>query len=177
VCITKNYPVTVNDPALTEAMLPTLQRVAGEASVSWCPRSPARKTSRSSSAWCRAVLLCRRHAAGRGPGAGRTQPLAALLVDEAGLLLGVRTLAHLACDYHSHYVTVLRDGGSNIWVIDSWGADLGSCVRRINARAAFSLAIPMQLELAAGTAVLPGSNLTLGWFEQDGTPLPSVIPL
>src|SRR5678815_561053 len=29
VCITKNYPVTVNDPALTEAMVPTLTRVAG----------------------------------------------------------------------------------------------------------------------------------------------------
>ena len=29
VCITKNYPVTVNDPALTEAMVPTLSRVAG----------------------------------------------------------------------------------------------------------------------------------------------------
>ncbi|MCU0920514.1 MAG: amidohydrolase [Burkholderiaceae bacterium] len=29
VCIRKNYPVTVNDPALTEAMLPTLRRVAG----------------------------------------------------------------------------------------------------------------------------------------------------
>ena len=30
VCITKNYPVTVNDPALTEAMVPTLNRVAGD---------------------------------------------------------------------------------------------------------------------------------------------------
>ena len=29
VCITKNYPVTINDPVLTEAMVPTLQRVAG----------------------------------------------------------------------------------------------------------------------------------------------------
>ena len=29
VCIRKNYPVTVNDPALTEAMAPTLARVAG----------------------------------------------------------------------------------------------------------------------------------------------------
>ena len=30
VCITKNYPVTVNDPELTEAMAPTLRRVAGD---------------------------------------------------------------------------------------------------------------------------------------------------
>ena len=31
VYIDEGYPVTVNDPALTEAMLPTLQRVAGDA--------------------------------------------------------------------------------------------------------------------------------------------------
>ena len=35
VCIEKNYPVTVNHPT-----------------CSWCPRSPARKTSRTSSVWC-----------------------------------------------------------------------------------------------------------------------------
>lgn len=101
-----------------------------------------------------------------------------MLAEGVPMVIGVH-LRHgrAAQGVNSHYVTVLRDGASNIWVIDSWGADLGSCVRRINARAAFSLAIPMQLELAAGTAVLPGSNLTLGWFEQDGTPLPSVIPL
>ena len=38
VCINKNYPVTVNDPALTEAMLPTLQRVAGEHAVELVPK-------------------------------------------------------------------------------------------------------------------------------------------
>ena len=38
VCIEKNYPVTVNDPALTEAMLPTLQRVAGADKVQFIPK-------------------------------------------------------------------------------------------------------------------------------------------
>jgi amidohydrolase len=38
VCITKNYPVTINDPALTEAMLPTLQRVAGPGGLQLVPK-------------------------------------------------------------------------------------------------------------------------------------------
>src|SRR6185369_2746738 len=38
VCITKNYPVTVNDAELTEAMLPTLERVAGAAQVTLMPK-------------------------------------------------------------------------------------------------------------------------------------------
>ena len=38
-CIEKNYPVTVNDPALTEAMLPTLQRVAGADIVQFIPKA------------------------------------------------------------------------------------------------------------------------------------------
>ena len=38
VCIQKNYPVTVNDPALTEAMLPTLQRVAGPDRLQHVPK-------------------------------------------------------------------------------------------------------------------------------------------
>ena len=38
VCIRKNYPVTVNDPALTQAMLPTLRQVAGETQVQLVPK-------------------------------------------------------------------------------------------------------------------------------------------
>ena len=41
VCITKNYPVTVNDAELTEAMLPTLERVAGAAAECRHHGSPA----------------------------------------------------------------------------------------------------------------------------------------
>lgn len=78
---------------------------------------------------------------------------------------------------NSHYVTVLRDGGSNTWVIDSWGSELEACVRCIRARTAFSLSLPIQLELASGTAVLPGGNLTYGWYEQDGTTLTNVLSL
>ena len=41
VCIRKNYPVTVNDPQLTERMVPTLRRVAGpERLVLVPPRTP-----------------------------------------------------------------------------------------------------------------------------------------
>jgi len=38
VCIRKDYPVTVNDAQLTEAMLPTLERVAGAARVMMTPK-------------------------------------------------------------------------------------------------------------------------------------------
>ena len=38
VCITKRYPVTINDPALTAAMLPSLMRTAGEHMVHLVPK-------------------------------------------------------------------------------------------------------------------------------------------
>ena len=80
VCITKNYPVTVNDAELTEAMLPTLERVAGPAQVRADAQGhrlggllvlPARRS--------RPVLLRRRHAGDAGPGDRAAEPLAALL--------------------------------------------------------------------------------------------------
>jgi metal-dependent amidase/aminoacylase/carboxypeptidase family protein len=38
VCIRWDYPVTVNDPALTQTMLPTLQRVAGVGGLKPVPK-------------------------------------------------------------------------------------------------------------------------------------------
>jgi amidohydrolase len=100
VCITKNYPVTVNDPALTAAMLPTLQRVAGSDRVQLVPKVTG---SEDFSYFQRLV-----------PGlfffVGATRPEVdpaeapanhspRFHVDERALLLGVRSLAHLACDF------------------------------------------------------------------------------
>ncbi|HTP70938.1 MAG TPA: amidohydrolase [Burkholderiaceae bacterium] len=100
VCIEKNYPVTVNDPALTEAMLPTLQRVAGADKVQMVPKVTG---SEDFSYFQRLV-----------PGlfffVGATRPEVdpakapanhspRFHVDERALLLGVRSLAHLACDW------------------------------------------------------------------------------
>lgn len=78
---------------------------------------------------------------------------------------------------NSHDVSLVRDGNNNTWLVDSWGSETGSSVRGLPARVAFSFALPMQVELSSGTAVLPGRNLTLCWFEQDGAPLPNAITL
>jgi amidohydrolase len=100
VCIEKNYPVTVNDPALTAAMLPTLERVAGADKVQFVPKV----TGSEDFSYFQQLI----------PGlfffVGATRPdldpskapanhSPRFHVDERALLLGVRSLAHLTCDY------------------------------------------------------------------------------
>jgi len=100
VCITKNYPVTVNDPALTAAMAPTLERVAGPGKLQLVNKVTG---SEDFSYYQRLV-----------PGlfffVGATRPdlepakapanhSPRFHVDEGALPLGVRALVHLACDY------------------------------------------------------------------------------
>ena len=100
VCIEKNYPVTVNDPALTSAMLPTLQRVAGADKV----QLVAKVTGSEDFSYFQQLV----------PGlfffVGATRPEVdpakappnhspRFHVDERALLLGVRSLAHLVCDF------------------------------------------------------------------------------
>lgn len=99
VCITKNYPVTVNDPVLTEAMLPTLQRVAGEG-LQLVPKVTG---SEDFSFFQRVVpglfIFLGVTPAGADPRKAAPNHSPRFFVDESGLLLGVRALAHLACDY------------------------------------------------------------------------------
>ncbi|HEY2977927.1 MAG TPA: amidohydrolase [Burkholderiaceae bacterium] len=100
VCIEKNYPVTVNDPALTQAMVPTLQRVAGADKV----QLVAKVTGSEDFSYFQKLV----------PGlfffVGATRPEVdpakapanhspRFHVDERALLLGVRSLAHLAYDF------------------------------------------------------------------------------
>ena len=100
VCIEKNYPVTVNDPALTAAMLPTLERVAGPGQVQLVPKV----TGSEDFSYFQQLI----------PGlfffVGATRPEVdpakapanhspRFHVDERALLLGVRSLAHVACDW------------------------------------------------------------------------------
>ncbi len=101
VCIRKDYPVTVNDPALTEAMLPTLQRVAGAGQARpWCRRSPARRTSPSSSALVPGLFVFLGTAPdGQDPATAAPNHSPRFFVDERCLIIGVRALAHLACDF------------------------------------------------------------------------------
>lgn len=100
VCIEKNYPVTVNDPALTALMVPTLQRVAGTEHVQLVPKV----TGSEDFSYFQQLV----------PGlfffVGATRPeidpakapanhSPRFHVDERALLLGVRSLAHLVADY------------------------------------------------------------------------------
>jgi amidohydrolase len=100
VTITDGYPITYNDPALTQKMVPTLERVAGAKNVSvvnptlgaedfsfyqekvpglffWLGTRPANQTAEEA--------------------ASNHSPL--FYVDESGLELGVRAMSHVALDY------------------------------------------------------------------------------
>ena len=100
VCIDKNYPVTINDPALTEKMVPTMQRVAGEKGLMLVPKVTG---SEDFSFFQRVVpglfVFLGVTAPGTDPRKAAPNHSPRFHVDDSGLLLGVRTLAHLACDY------------------------------------------------------------------------------
>lgn len=100
VCIDRGYPVTDNDPALTEEVLPTLQRVAGAGNVELV----AKVTGAEDFSYFQKLV----------PGVfffvGVTDPKIdptkafsnhspKFQVDEDGLLLGLRALAGVACDW------------------------------------------------------------------------------
>jgi amidohydrolase len=98
VCITKNYPVTINDPALTAQMLPTLQRVAGAGTV----LLNNKVTGSEDFSFFQRVVPGLFFFVGVTP-EGVTEPAPnhspRFFADERGLRLGVRALANLACDY------------------------------------------------------------------------------
>ncbi len=100
VCITKNYPVTVNDAELTAQMLPTLERVAGKARVKLVPKV----TGSEDFAFYQHVVPGLFFFVGVTPpeqdpqtAASNHSPL--FYIDEAGLPLGVRALAQVAVDW------------------------------------------------------------------------------
>jgi amidohydrolase len=99
VCIAKNYPVTVNDPALTEAMLPTLARVAGDG-LRLVPKVTG---SEDFSYYQRLVpglfFFVGITPPGTDPEHAASNHSPRFFVDERGLLIGVRALAQLALDY------------------------------------------------------------------------------
>ncbi|HTT10771.1 MAG TPA: amidohydrolase [Burkholderiaceae bacterium] len=100
VCIRKNYPVTVNDPALTEAMTPTLRRVAGSDRSLLVPKVTG---SEDFSFFQRIVpgLFFFVGVTESGTEVDKAAPNHSprFRVDESGLLLGLRALAHVACDF------------------------------------------------------------------------------
>ena len=100
VCIRKDYPVTVNDAALTEAMLPTLERVAGASQVHLVPKVTG---SEDFSFFQHVVpglfFFVGVTPVGTDPKAAAPNHSPLFFVDESGLALGVRALANLACDF------------------------------------------------------------------------------
>jgi amidohydrolase len=100
VCIRKNYPVTVNDPKLTEAMVPTLERVAGAGQLYLVPKVMG---SEDFSFFQRVVpgLFIFVGVVPPGQELAKAAPNHSprFYVDERCLVLGVRALAHLSCDF------------------------------------------------------------------------------
>ena len=100
--ITRGYPITYNDPALTERMLPTLRRVAGEKNVLL---APATLGAEDFSFYQEKVPGLFFWLGTRPPHVSEHEAAAnhspRFYVDESGLLLGVRALASCACDYLS----------------------------------------------------------------------------
>ena len=104
VCITKNYPVTINDPALTHAMVPTLQRVAGPGRLELVNKVSG---SEDFSFFQRLVpglfFFVGVTPAGSDPAQAPSNHSPRFYVDEHALQLGVRALAHVASDYLAHH--------------------------------------------------------------------------
>ena len=102
VTITRGYPITYNDPALTEKMLPTLRRIAGEKNV--LP-TPATLGAEDFSFYQEKVpglffwLGTRPVDQSEQEAPSNHSPR--FYVDESGLLLGVKALASCAIDFLS----------------------------------------------------------------------------
>ena len=100
VSIEEGYPITYNDPAVTEQMAPTLRRVAGSANVEIIN---ATLGAEDFSFFQKAVpglfffLGTRPKNQTAEQAASNHSPL--FYVDESGLELGVRAIAHVAVDY------------------------------------------------------------------------------
>ena len=94
------YPVTFNDPTLTDRMIPTLTRVAGATNVSV---SPLITGAEDFSFFQRAVpglyIFLVSVSQGIAPETSPANHSPLYAVDEGVLPLGMRALANLASDY------------------------------------------------------------------------------
>lgn len=97
VTIDTGYPITYNDPALTEAMLPTIRRV-GEVSSAVASLG-AEDFSFFQKEIPGLFLWVGTRPEGDDPQTAPSNHSPLFYVDEAGLITGVRLLAHLAVDY------------------------------------------------------------------------------
>jgi amidohydrolase len=101
VTIDLGAPVTYNDPALTERMLPTLRRVASGAVVLNAAQTTAEDFSRYQQRIPGLFVFLGVTPPGTDPRTAAPNHSPRFFADEAALPVGVRTLAHLAVDYLS----------------------------------------------------------------------------
>jgi amidohydrolase len=94
-------PVTVNDPALTEQMLPTLRRVAGGQLFPVRPRTVAEDFAKFQQKVPGLFFYLGVNQKGADPAKVAENHSPYFFVDEGALPVGVRALAHLAVDYLS----------------------------------------------------------------------------
>ncbi len=98
--VERGYDVTINHPALTEAMVPTLERVAGRAQVFISPKlTGAEDFSRYQQRIPGLFVFLGITDPATPPGMVASNHSPRFRIEEEGLLLGVRALAHLAVDY------------------------------------------------------------------------------
>ena len=96
----RGYPVTVNDPRLTLWSLPTLTRVAGDLGVVHVPKTGGGEDfSYYQKEIPGAFYFIGITPKGQDAGAAPSNHSPLFLVDESGLMLGLRLLAHLVLDY------------------------------------------------------------------------------
>jgi amidohydrolase len=104
VCIQKNYPVTVNDPALTAAMLPTLQRVAGADRLLHVPKvTGAEDFSFYQQVVPGLFFFVGVTPPGVDPAKAHSNHSPRFFADERAFVVGVRALAQLTCDYFDQH--------------------------------------------------------------------------
>ena len=102
ITITTGYPITYNDPTLTEASLPTLRRVAGAESVRLVnPVLGAEDFSVFQKEVPGLFFWLGTRPASQTPDEAPSNHSPLFYVDESGLALGIRALAHAAVDYLS----------------------------------------------------------------------------
>ena len=98
--VRKNYPVTVNDPKLTAAMVPTLERIAGPGKAIHVPKVTG---AEDFSFFQRIVpgffFFIGVTSPDQDPAKAYANHSPKFRVDEAGLMVGVRALANVACDW------------------------------------------------------------------------------
>ena len=100
VSIAEGYPVTVNDPALTDRMVPTLQRVAGDSQVTIQPlMTVAEDFSYFQQQAPGLFFFLGVTPDDQDPDAAPSNHSPLFFADEGALLVGVRALANLVVDY------------------------------------------------------------------------------